>query len=197
MFGLLAQVAANEEPSPILPAANELFWGTIAFLALLVILWRFGVFKRIRELLGQRAELIEGNIEKAKTERAEAERLLHEYRDQLNSARDEADRIIREARETADRLKKELQEKAKEESDRITESARVEIRAERDRAARDLRREVGVLAVQVAERVVGGSLDGDRQLELVDSYIEELAESVGPAPDAGDGSGASGSGGRP
>ncbi len=195
-FGLLA-VEVAKEPSPILPAANELIWGTIAFLALLAILWRVGVFKRIRETLAKRAELIQGNIDKAEQERQEAERLLQQYRDQLESAWDGADRIIREAREAADRVRKELQEKAKEESDRIVEAARAEIRAERDRAARELRREVGILAVQVAERVVGESLDGERQLELVDAYVEELAASVGPAPDAGDGGGRSPAGGSP
>jgi F-type H+-transporting ATPase subunit b len=183
----LAAVVARE--SPILPATNELIWGTVAFLVLLAILWRAGVFKRIRQILADRTELIQGNIEKAQKEREEAERLLERYREQLESSRDEADRIIREAREAADRVRKELQDKAREESDRIIESARAEIRAERDRAARELRREVGILAVQVAERVVGESLDGERQLELVDAYVEELAASVGPTPDAGNGGG--------
>jgi F-type H+-transporting ATPase subunit b len=181
----IALLAAEKAKNPLIPATNELIWGTVSFVLLLVILWRAGVFKRITEALARRTELIQGNIEKAEKAREEAERLVQRYRDQLNAARDEADRIIREARDQADRLRKELQEKAKEESDRIIESARAEIRAERDRAARELRREVGTLAVLVAERVVGKSLDGDRQLQLVDSYIEELAASVGPAPDKG------------
>ncbi|HSR28498.1 MAG TPA: hypothetical protein VLR51_08585, partial [Actinomycetes bacterium] len=48
------------------------------------------------------------------------------------------------------------------------------IRAERDQAIRQLRNEVGTLAVELATRVVGDSLDRDRQLRLVDEYIDEL-----------------------
>src|SRR5919197_702080 len=118
----LAPVVAKE--SPILPAANELIWGTVAFLVLLVILWRAGVSKQIRHMLVQRRERIQGNIEKAEQERQEAERLLEEYREQLEKARDEADAIVREAREAADRLGKELQQRAREEAERIVESAR-------------------------------------------------------------------------
>ncbi|MFL5796544.1 MAG: F0F1 ATP synthase subunit B [Actinomycetota bacterium] len=192
---MIALLLAAKTKNPLIPATNELVWGTVSFVLLLVILWRVGVFQRITEALARRTELIQGNIEKAEQTREEADLLLQQYRDRLESARDEADRIIREAREAADRVRKELQEKAKEESDRIVESARAEIRAERDRAARELRREVGILAVQVAERVVGESLDGDRQLQLVDAYVEELAASVGPTPDAGDGGGPTAGGG--
>ena len=83
------------------------------------------------------------------------------------------------AREAAEQVRKDLQRKAQEESDRIIEAARTEIQAEWERARRELRQEVGILAVRVAERVVEAELDEDRQLALVDSYIDELASSGG------------------
>ena len=171
---LAAEAAKEEEHSPILPATNELIFGTIAFLLLLLLLWRFGVFKKIREALEERSRRIEGQIDQAERTRQEADALLAQYRQQLDESRDEAQRIVREAREAADQLRKDLQARAQEDANRILESARAEIEAERERVARELRREVGRLAVQVAERVVGESLDGDRQLQLVDRYIEEL-----------------------
>src|SRR4051794_14295308 len=167
---LLAQ-AKEKTKNPLIPAWNELIWGTIAFVALLVVLWRFGVFKRISEMLAERAARIEGQIKEAEQTRSDANRMLEEYKAQLAGAREEANRIIAEAREAGEQLRKDLQRKAQEEADRIVEAARAEIQGERDRAARELRREVGILAVQVAERVVGSELDGDRQLALVDSYI--------------------------
>jgi F-type H+-transporting ATPase subunit b len=172
---LAAEAAEEKTQNPLIPATNELIWGTIAFVALLVVLWRVGVFKRITEALKERTARIEGQIEDASAKRNEAERLLEDYREQLANARTEANQIVAEAREAGDQLRRELQEKAQEESNRIVESAKAEIQAERDRAARELRREVGILAVQVAERVVGFALDEDRQRELVDSYIEELS----------------------
>ena len=173
---LAAEAAAEEKTqNPLIPATNELIWGTIAFVALLVVLWRVGVFKKITEALKERTARIEGQIQDAEAKRNEADRLLDDYRTQLASAREEASQIVADAREASERLKRDLREKAQEESDRIVEAARTEIQAERDRAARELRREVGILAVQVAERVVGFALDEDRHRELVDSYIEELS----------------------
>ena len=189
LFRILAQEAHEEEHNPIIPALHELIFGTIAFLLLLLLLWRFGVFKKIREALEERRQKIEGNIEQAERTRQEAEALLAQYRQQLEESRDEAQKIIREARESGDQLRKDLQARAQEEANRIVESAKAEIQAERQRAASELRQEVGQLAVQVAERVVGGSLDGDRQLQLVDRYIEELQS----APNGGgNGSGRAG-----
>jgi len=186
---VIALLAAKEETktNPLIPAANELIWGTIAFLLLLLLLWRSGVFKRITEMLRERSARIEGNIEKAEQTRAEAERLLEEYRDRLGKAREESNRIVAEAREAAEALRKDLQQRAQEESNRIIESARVEIQAERLRAERELRQTVGRLAVQVAGRVVQSELDERRHLALVDSYIDELAAS-------GDGGGPNGNG---
>ena len=182
---LVAQAAEEKTPNPLIPAWNELIWGTVAFVLLLVVLWRVGVFSKITQALAERTAKIEGQIEAAEAKQAEADRLLAEYRAQLASAREEANGIIAEAREAAERLRKDLQAKAQEESNRIVESARTEILAERDRAARELRREVGILAVQVAERVVGASLDEDRHRELVDSYIDELSAGAGVSPSEG------------
>ena len=49
-----------------------------------------------------------------------------------------------------------------------------EIAGERERVAGDLRRQVADLSMDVAQRVVGSSIDTDAQRRLVDQYIEEL-----------------------
>jgi len=172
-------VAASSGTKLVLPALNELVWGTVSFVLLLLVLWRVGVFKRIREALQERAERIQGNIEKAERARAEAERLLEEYRKRLDEARDEARRILDEAREAAERLRRDMLQRAEQDANRIVEGARAEIHAERDRARRELRQEVGVLAVRLAERVLEAELDEERQLALVDSYIDVLAAGNG------------------
>jgi F-type H+-transporting ATPase subunit b len=179
MLSSIAILAAEEKTqNPLIPATNELIWGTIAFVLLLVVLWRVGVFKRITEALAERARRIEGQIEDAERTKAEADRTLEEYRSRLATAREEASRIVSEAREVGEQLRREAQQRAQEESNRIVEAARAEIEGERDRAARELRREIGSLAVQVAGRVVGHELDEDRQRELVDAYIDELTASA-------------------
>lgn len=171
---LLAQEAAEEESrNPILPAWNELIWGTIAFLILLFLMYRT-VFPSINQALKDRRANIEGKLEQAERERSEADELLEQYRRRLRDAEDETQRILDEARANAERVRRELLAKAETDAGRELDRARQAIRAERDQAIRQLRNEVGTLAVELATRVVGDSLDRDRQLRLIDQYIDEL-----------------------
>jgi F-type H+-transporting ATPase subunit b len=172
---LLAQEAAEESRNPILPAINELIWGTIAFLILLFLMYRT-VFPSINKAYKDRRANIEGKLEQAEKDRAEAEKLLEQYRRRLSAAEDETQRILEEARANAERVRRDLRAKAEDEAGRELERARQAIRAERDQAIRQLRNEVGTLAVELATRVVGDSLDRERQLRLVDQYIEELGD---------------------
>lgn len=170
---ILAQ--ESESTNPILPAKNELIVGIIAFLVLFALLWRVAL-PRANQVLKERSENIEGKLEHAERERQRAEELLREYRTRLASAEQEAQRIIDEARANAERLRRDLMAKAEQEADRAINQGREAIRGERDRAMRELRTEVGSLAVELATRVVGDSLDRDRQLRLIDQYIEQLAD---------------------
>jgi F-type H+-transporting ATPase subunit b len=171
---LLAQEAAEEESrNPIFPATNELVWGTIAFLLLLFLMYRT-VWPSVDKAFKDRRANIEGKLEEAEREREEADQLLEQYRRRLRDAEDETQRILEEARSNAERVRRELLAKAEADAGRELDRARQAIRSERDQAIRSLRNEVGTLAVELATRVVGDSLDRDRQLRLIDQYIDEL-----------------------
>ena len=172
---VLAQEQGGGESNPILPATNELIWGTVAFLILLFLMYRT-VFPQVNKLYKDRRAGIEGRLEQAEKEREEAEQLLQQYRDRLAAAEDETQRILEEARANADRVRKDLLGKAETDAEQQLERARQTIRAERDQAIRQLRGEVATLAVELAGRVVEDSLDRDRQLRLVDRYIDRLGD---------------------
>jgi F-type H+-transporting ATPase subunit b len=172
-----AVILAQESTStnPLLPKTNELIVGIVAFAVLFLILWRTAL-PRANQTLGERTRNIEGKLEEAERERQEAENLLRRYRERLSRAEEEGQRVIDEARSNAERLRRDLMRKAEEEANRVIEQGREAIRAERDRAVRELRTEVGTLAVELATRVVGDSLDRDRQLRLIDQYIDQLGD---------------------
>jgi F-type H+-transporting ATPase subunit b len=173
---VLAQEAGGGEGSnPILPAANELIWGGLAFLILLFLMYRT-VFPQVNKVYRERRENIEGRLEQAEKERDEADQLLQKYRERLEAAEDKAQEILDQARADAERIRRELLAKADADAERRLERAREAIRSERDQAIRQLRGEVGTLAVELATRVVGDSLDRDRQLGLVDQYIDQLGD---------------------
>lgn len=169
----LAAAETVEHSNPLVPETPELIWGAISFLILLLLVAKF-IFPTITKTLDERTKNIEGKLEEAERQRAAAQDLLRQYEVKLNEARDEAQRIVEQARGNADRLEEELRGKAEEQARRIVERAQETINAERDRALASLRGEVGQLAVDLAAKVVGNSLDRDRQLGLVDQYIAEL-----------------------
>jgi F-type H+-transporting ATPase subunit b len=173
---LLAQEATQEESrNPILPAANELIWGFVAFVILLFLMYRT-VWPGVNKAYQDRRANIEGKLEQAEKERAEAEQLLERYKERLAAAEEETQRILEEARANAERVRKRLLADAEADAERQLERARQTIRSERDQAIRQLRGEVGTLAVELATRVVGESLDRERQLRLVDRYIDRLGD---------------------
>lgn len=195
MLLAITALLAAEEKNPILPSASELIWGSIAFLIVFALLAKFA-FPKAAEALQARTSKIRGDIDQAEHDREEAASALEDYQRQLAGARDESNRIIEEAKKRAEEIRKDLQAKAEAESNRILARAQDEITAERDRAVVDVRREVGNLAVDLAGRMIGDSLDRDRQLGLVDRYIEDLAATAGDGNGSGNGSGSGGGAGR-
>ena len=167
---------AAEEHNPIIPEVDEIIVGGLAFILVFLVLARYA-FPRLNEAMKARTEKIQGDLEKAEHAKGSAESALERYEEQLREARAEAGKIIDEARKTAEQVRKDAAARAEDEARQTVAKAQEEIRAERDRALQELRAEVGALSVTLAERVVGQSLDKDRQLKLVDDYIDELTES--------------------
>jgi F-type H+-transporting ATPase subunit b len=168
------QPVEEEEHNPILPEADELIFGSLAFLLVFVVLARYA-FPRLNQGLRQREEKIRGDLEGAEEARKEAETSLQRYEQQLQEARAESGRIIEEARKTADSMRRDLLAKAEEESRAVVARAQEEIRAERDRVIQELRGQLAEWSVDLAGRVVGASLDKRRHLKLVEEYIDEAA----------------------
>jgi len=167
MLGMLA------EKNPILPAANELIWGSIAFVILFALLAKF-VFPQVSDALKKRTTKIQDDLEQAERDREEAKRLLAEYRAQLAAARQEASGMMEEARKNADRVRKDLLAKAEADAGRVVERAQEEIQAERNRAIAEIRGQAAGLALDLAARVIGESLDDDRHRRLIERYIEQV-----------------------
>ncbi|MGA5303123.1 F0F1 ATP synthase subunit B [Nucisporomicrobium flavum] len=170
--------AATEEGAsphnPIIPVWQEIVVGSVAFAVLCFILMKF-VFPQMEKTFRARVDAIEGGIKRAEAAQAEANELLEQYRAQLAEARTEAARIRDEARADAEGIRQDVLAKAREESDRIIAAGRDQLAAQRESIVRDLRSEVGTLAVDLAGRIVGESLaDEARSRGTVDRFINEL-----------------------
>ena len=167
-------IVAADDIKNLTPGGPELVLGLICFLVILVMFSKF-VIPRLNKVLDERRDKIVGELERAEQTRLEADKLLEDYRAQLEGARGDANRVIEEARKTADQLRKDLSAKAEQDAQALVARAQDEIRAERDRVFQELKASVGQLSVELAGRVVGESLDPSRHQKLVDEYIDQVA----------------------
>jgi F-type H+-transporting ATPase subunit b len=157
----------------LLPAAEELFAGVIAFAIVFFFIWKWAI-PALNKSLEARQAAIAAEFEAAEKAKLEAESLLTDYRAQLAGANAEAAKIVSSARDAGESVKSEIVSRAETEATQIKARANEEIAGERERVAGDLKRQVADLSMDVAERVVGSSIDTDAQRRLVDQYIEEL-----------------------
>jgi len=166
--------AAETQHSPILPIWQELVLGIIAFGVLCFVLMKY-VFPQMEKTFAARVDAIEGGIKRAETAQAEANQLLEQYKAQLAEARTEGARIRDEARADAEGIRQDMLGKAREESDRIIAAGTEQLAAQRESIVRELRSEIGSLAIDLAGKIVGEALaDEARARGTVDRFIEEL-----------------------
>jgi F-type H+-transporting ATPase subunit b len=167
-------VKAAEAQNPIVPQWYDVVGSFICFVIILFFFWRL-VLPRMKKLLDERAEAIEGNIAKADEAQHKAEALLEEYTAQLADARAEAAKIREQARTDGQRIVAEAKETATVEAARVTANAHAQIEAERQSAVVSLRGEVGSLAIDLASSVIGEALNDDTKSQaIVDRFLAEL-----------------------
>jgi F-type H+-transporting ATPase subunit b len=171
---LVAEGAETTKHNPILPLWQEIVVGSVAFILLVVVLTKF-VFPQMEKTFAARVDAIEGGIKRAETAQAEANKLLEQYKAQLAEARTEAARIRDEARADAEGIRQDVLAKAREESERIIAAGHEQLAAQRESIVRELRSEVGSLAVDLAGKIVGESLaDEARSRGTVERFIADL-----------------------
>ena len=168
----------QKAPSLILPETNEIVWGGLAFVVLLLLMWKFAL-PPVRNMMKQREDRIRDDLERAEHARTEAEEELANYRRQVADARNEASRILEEARQSADEVKRQIQAQAEADAAEIRNRAQEDIRLAADRAQADLQGRVADLSIELAEKIVERNLDRDTQLALVESYIGQVENGNG------------------
>lgn len=178
-LALILPIAAEETDGGsggleiLLPPANELIAGIIAFGIVFFFVWKWAV-PAINRMLEQRQAAIAGQIEDAEKAKAEAESLLADYRGQLAEARTEGNKIIEEARQSAEQMKVDIIAKAEADADQIRARAREEAAGEMARALAEARSQVGDISVDLAGKIVGESLDQQAHQALIDRYLADL-----------------------
>lgn len=159
------------------PDPGLLFWMVITFGVVFFLLAKYG-FPVIIKAVENRKAYIDNSLKAAREANEQLAHVKQESDKILARAREEQNRILSEAAVTRDRIVKDAQNRAIAEGQRLMAEMKKQVEAEKESAIRDIRRQVAVLSVDIAEKIMRGKLaDGKEQEALIDRMLDEMLES--------------------
>jgi F-type H+-transporting ATPase subunit b len=169
----VALAASDSGNFLVSPSVGLMIWTLIAVSVTFYVLYRYA-FPRIQEALDRRQRAIEDAISESERARAEAAKLLEEYRERLREARTQSEEIVVRARKAAEEHERESLDAARRQREDLLEQTRRDVEAETRRAIQEIRNEVADLTVLATEKVTRKTLDDADQRRLVEEALGEL-----------------------
>jgi F-type H+-transporting ATPase subunit b len=156
------------------PDPGLVFWTSLTFILLLLILKRYA-WKPILRALKVREEYIEFSLKDAEHAKEEIRRMAETRKQMMNEARLEREGLIREARELKDEIIEEARSAARVEASRLVEKAREQIDRERKEAVANIRQQVGLMSLEIAEKILKEELvSEERQQSVIEKYLQHV-----------------------
>ncbi len=165
----------------LFPPLYEVFWSAVIALLLWLVLGR--ALPKIYQMIDKRRDEINQGLDAASKAQEDAAIAKRERAELLAQAAKDAKEIRDEADRDAKKTVQQAQIDATAEAHRITENARAQIDAERQAAMISLRQDVGGLATELAEKIVGEQLkDKALSSRVIDRFIDELEADMDKTP---------------
>ncbi|MEW6876450.1 F0F1 ATP synthase subunit B [Trueperella pyogenes] len=156
------------------PGLSELLWGTLAFIIVAVAVYKYA-WPAYVETLDERAQKIDEGLREAEQARAEIADSQAKLVDEIRNTQREATGIRENAQDNAKAIIAEAQAKARTEADSLIVGAHRRIDADSEAAMRTLRGDVGVLATELAGRIVGEAIrDEALARRVIDRFLDDL-----------------------
>lgn len=157
----------------ITPEIGLMFWTLVTFLILVVLLAKYA-WGPILKAMNAREDGIKNDLDNARKEREDAQRLLEEHRGLINLARKERAEAVEAGRRDAERLKAEILDEARKQREQLQKQSEAQIAAGLRQARAELKGEAADLAIQAAGKLMGKNLDDATQRRLVEDYLADL-----------------------
>jgi F-type H+-transporting ATPase subunit b len=146
----------------------------------IVLAWLLGalLYKPVLKMLDERRAKIEKGLEDARaaeTARANAEA---ERQSILDAARVEAQKLRAEANQQAEQAAAKIKADAQLEAEKIKADALSGLSAERDKMLSELRGQIAALAIAASSKLIGESLDRQRQEALIADFFAKVPAEV-------------------
>ena len=158
----------------VTPGLGLIFWMAIGFGVVLWILGKFA-WKPILKGIKDREKTIEdalGSAEKIKEDMANMQVTNEKI---LLEAKEEKAAILKEARKIKDSIIEEAEKKATEKYQTIVESATAEIENRKLEAIHELKNQLAILSIEVAEKILNEELTkDDKQKQLINTLLKDV-----------------------
>jgi F-type H+-transporting ATPase subunit b len=148
-------------------------WTFITFGIAMLILWLFA-FGPLQRIIDERRARIQESMDAAEETRAEAERLLDEYKRTLAEVRGEAEEILERSRSAGEATKAELLAESRAQAERVVTKAHEQIERETRAALQELKAQVAELTLLATAKVAASSLSEADQRRLIDEALAEM-----------------------
>ena len=145
------------------------------FLAVLYVGKKF-LWGPVMKIIQDRQKEIDDLYADAGTAKANAQAMEEEYKHKLDNAAATSERIVKEAVARGQAREEEIIRQANIQADALRNKAAADIAMEKKKALNDAKDEISGMAVAIAEKVVGRTLNDTDQAALVDAFIDELGE---------------------
>nr|BAB82480.1 F0F1-ATPase subunit b [Colwellia maris] len=145
----------------------------IAFVVFVIFCMKF-VWPPIIGAIEERQATIADGLAASDRAAQDLELAQEKAKSQLKDAKVQAASIVDAAKKLEAKIVEETAGKAQVEKDRILATGHAEIETERNRAREELRKEVAILAVAGAEKILERSIDGAAHSDILDKLVAEL-----------------------
>lgn len=156
------------------PSIGLIFWMFVSFSIILFLLKKFA-WGPILGMIKEREESIENALAAAENAKEEMKALQSSNERILAEARVERDNMLKDARDIKDKMIADAKGIATKESERLLQSARENIQNEKMAAISELKNQVAVLSIEIAEKILKSELSSDeKQKSLVKNLLQDV-----------------------
>lgn len=156
------------------PGIGLLFWMTITFSIVLYLLSKFA-WKPILQSIKEREDSINNALNAADDARKQMDSLKADNEKLLNEARKERDRMLKEAAEMKESIIAQAKKTADEEGRKLIANANDAIEKAKLNAMNELKSQVAVFSVDMAEKILRKKMDDRAQQE---AFVNDNLKSI-------------------
>ena len=151
---------------------------TLANTIALFLVLKHYLFDKLMPVVHERQQEIDDMYTQADLARQQAQALEADYTKKLSAARETSEAMVKEAVARGQSREEEIIRQANAQASALMDKAAADIAREKKKAVNEAKDQISGLAMDIAQKVVGRSLNTGDQTRLIDQFIEELGDGV-------------------